>query len=142
MRTWLSAAQRLYVIGLLSLSFGSVLAQTPAPMPTDEELRRAFDAADANKDGVIDVDEAVGNSILIFAVLDKNKDGYLSIDELPGYDPNRIRRADRNDDGKLSVGEVASDRVWEFFEADTNRNGVVTFEEVRLYVIKLRSVRK
>lgn len=142
MRTRLSAIHRALVIGLLGLSFGAALAQTPPPMPTDEELRRAFDAADVNKDGVIDIDESVGNAILIFATLDKNKDGYLSFDELPGYDPNRLKRADRNDDGKLSVGEVAADRVWEFFEADTDRNGVVTFEEVRLYVIKVRGARK
>jgi EF hand len=142
MKTWLSAARHVFVAGLLALSFGGVQSQTRPPMPTDEELRKAFDAADANKDGVIDIDESVANSILIFATLDKNKDGYLSFDELPGYDPNRLKRADRDDDGKLSVGEVASDRVWEFFEADTNKDGVVTFEEVRLYIIKLRSARK
>jgi Ca2+-binding EF-hand superfamily protein len=142
MRTWLSAAHHIFVMGVLVLSFGATQAQTRPPMPTDEELRNAFNAADVNKDGVIDIDESVGNSVLIFATLDKNKDGYLSFDELPGYDPNRLKRADRDDDGKLSVGEVASDRVWEFFEADTDRNGVVTFEEVRLYIIKLRSARK
>lgn len=142
MRTWLSAAHRILALGLLLFSFGAAQAQNQRPMPTDEELRKAFDAADVNKDGVIDIDESVGNAILIFATLDKNKDGYLTLDELPGYDPNRIKRADRNDDGKLSVGEVAADRVWEFFEADTDRNGVVTFEEVRLYIIKLRSARK
>ncbi len=142
MKTWYSAACRASVAGLLALSFGAAQSQALPPMPTDDELRRAFDAADVNKDGVIDVDESVGNSILIFAALDKSKDGFLSFDELPGYDPNRLKRADRNDDGKLSVGEVASDRVWEFFEADANRDGVVTFEEVRLYIIKLRSARK
>jgi len=141
MRTRLSAAHRLLAAVLLVLPLGAALAQTRPPMPTDDELRRAYDAADVNRDGVIDIDESVGNAILVFAVLDKNKDGYLSFDELPGYDPNRLRRADRNDDGRLSVGEVASDRVWEFFEADTNRNGVVTFEEVRLYIVKLRSPR-
>jgi len=141
MKTWYSAACRAGVVGLLALHFGAAQSQGLPPMPTDDELRKAFDAADANKDGVIDVDESVANSILIFATLDKNKDGYLSYDELPGYDPNRLKRADRDDDGKLSVGEVASDRVWEFFEADTDRSGVVTFEEVRLYIVKVRSPR-
>ena len=142
MKTWLCAARHLCVAGLLALIVGGVQSQTrPAP-PTDDELRKAFDAADANRDGVIDIDEAVANSILIFGTLDRNKDGFLSFDELPGYDPNRLRRADRNDDGRLSVGEVASDRVWEFFEADTNRDGVVTFEEVRVYIIKVRGARK
>jgi len=31
-------------------------------MPTDDELRNAFNAGDVNKDGVIDIDESVGNS--------------------------------------------------------------------------------
>jgi hypothetical protein len=142
MRSWFSFARRVAVAGMLALSFGGLQAQTRPPMPTDDELRSAFNAADVNKDGVIDIDESVGNAILIFASLDQNKDRFLSFDELPGYDPNRLKRADRDDDGKLSVGEVASDRVWEFFEADTDRNGVVTFEEVRLYIIKVRGPRK
>ena len=142
MRSWFSFARRVAVAGMLALSFGGLQAQTRPPMPTDEELRSAFNAADVNKDGVIDIDESVGNAILIFASLDQNKDRFLSFDELPGYDPNRLKRADRDDDGKLSIGEVASDRVWEFFEADTDRNGVVTFEEVRLYIIKVRGPRK
>lgn len=120
-----------------TFAFGAVVAQTRPP-PSDEDLRKAFAAADDNKDGVINIDEAVGDAILIFVSIDKNRDRYLSKDELPGYDPNRVQRADRDGDGRLSVGEVASDRVWEFFEADTDRNGVVTFEEVRLYVIKVR----
>jgi hypothetical protein len=124
-----------------TFAFGAVVAQTrPAP-PSDEDLRKAIAAADDNKDGVINIDEAVGDAILIFVTLDKNRDKYLSKDELPGYDPNRVQRADRDGDGRLSVGEVAADRVWEFFEADTDRNGVVTFEEVRVYVIKVRSAR-
>ena len=125
-----------------AIGLGSVFAQTWPAAPSDEELRKAFLVADANKDNVIDVDEAIGDAILIFATLDKNKDRHLSNDELPGYDPNRVQRADRDGDGKLSVGEVAADRVWEFFEADTNRDGVVSFEEVRIYIAKVRGARK
>ena len=123
------------------VALGSVVAQTrPAP-PSDDDVRKSFAAADDNKDGVINIDEAVGDAILIFVTLDKNRDRFLSKDELPGYDPNRVQRADRDGDGRISVGEVAADRVWEFFEADTDRNGVVTFEEVRVFVIKVRSAR-
>lgn len=121
---------------------GGALAQTAAPAVDEAALRKAFDAADTNKDGVIDIDEAVGDAVLIFATLDKNHDRFLTLDELPRHDPARLKAADRNGDGKLSVGEVAADRVWEFFEADTNSNGVLTFEEVRVYVIKVRAARK
>lgn len=134
---------RLAGISLLAaaIGVGAAMAQTRPP-PNDEDLRKAFAAADDNKDGVIDVDESVADAILIFVTMDKNKDRFLSKDELPGVDPNRLQRADRDSDGRLSVGEVASDRVWEFFEADTDRNGVVTFEEVRLYIVKVREARK
>jgi hypothetical protein len=140
-RTALAARAAAGVLLAALAVWGGVHAQTRPPV-SDEDLRKAFAAADANKDGVVDVDEAVGDAVLIFVTVDKNRDRYLSRDELQGYDPNRIARADRDGDGRLSVGEVASDRVWEFFEADTNRNGVVTFEEVRVYLVKLREARK
>jgi Ca2+-binding EF-hand superfamily protein len=128
------------VLLTVPIFFGNPLAQTqPA---SDEGLRKAFAAADENKDGVIDVDEAVGDAIYIFAALDKNKDRHLTSDELPGYDTNRVKRADRDGDGRLSISEVVADRVWEFFEADGDRNGTLTFEEVRLYGVKVREARK
>jgi Ca2+-binding EF-hand superfamily protein len=113
---------------------GAAVAQQPsAPPVTDEQLRQAFTTADANRDGNVDVDEAVGDAIFVFARYDANRDGFLIIAELPRHNPDRFKRADRDGDGRLSVGEVAADRVYEFFLMDTNRNGVVTFEEVRAY---------
>ena len=114
------------------------IAQATAARDSDEAMRAAFAAADANKDGVINVDEAVGDSVLLFITLDKNRDRFLTRDELPRYDPARLKAADRDGDGKLSVGEVAADRVWEFFEADTDGSGVATYEEVRGYVSRVR----
>lgn len=125
-----------------SLACAASFAQAPGTPEGDAALRKAFDAADANKDGVIEIDEAVGDAVLVFITLDKNRDRFLTSDELPRYDPARMKAADRNGDGKLSVGEVAADRVWEFFEADTNSNGTLTFEEVRVYVVKVRGARK
>lgn len=125
--------------GIAAMAAGVAAAQTaPAAPASDADLRRAFDAADNNRDGVVDVDEAVADAVLIFITFDKNRDRHLTPDELPRHNPERVRRADRDGDGKLSVGEVASDRVWEFFEADVDRNGVLTFEEVRVYVAKTR----
>jgi len=125
-----------------TLIFTGALAQAPGSKEADDALRKAFTAADANKDGVIEVDEAVGDAVLLFITLDKNRDRFLTLDELPRHDPARLKAADRNGDGKLSVGEVAADRVWEFFEADADSNGVVTVEEVRVYVAKIRAARK
>lgn len=125
-----------------ALACASAFAQGPGTPDGDEALRKAFAAADANKDGVIEVDEAVGDAVLLFITFDRNRDRFLTTDETPRHDPARLKAADRNGDGKLSVGEVAADRVWEFFEADTNSNGVLTFEEVRAYVTKVRGARK
>jgi hypothetical protein len=116
-------------------------AQTAKPVLIEEDLRVAFIAADVNKDGVIDIDEAIADSILVFARYDANRDGYLTLAELPGHDPARFRRADRDGDGRLSMGEVAADRVWEFFEVDTGRKGYVTMEQIQVYVSKTRSAR-
>src|SRR4030095_13831640 len=74
------------------------IAQTPPSASSDAQLRKAFDVADANKDGVINIDESVADAVQIFGALDKNKDRFLTFDELPGYDPNRLKRADRDGD--------------------------------------------
>lgn len=118
------------------------LAQTSAAPASEERIRAAFAAADVNKDGVIDIDEAVGDVILVFASRDTNKDGFLVMEELKNHDPARFKRADRDGDGKLSVAEVAADRVYEFFLVDVNRDGVVTIQEVLAYEVKVRGARK
>jgi Ca2+-binding EF-hand superfamily protein len=120
------------------LAGGAVAQQASAPPVTDEQLRQAFNIADANRDGHVDIDEAVGDAILVFARYDINRDGFLVLAELPRHNPDRFKRADRDGDGRLSVGEVAADRVYEFFLVDTNRNGVITFEEVRAHADTLR----
>lgn len=120
-------------VALGAAGIGSALAQQAAP-PTDEQLAASFKAADANNDGYVNVDEAVADSILVFARYDTNRDGFLAVAELPRHDPNRIKRADRDGDGRLSVGEVAADRVYEFFLVDTNRDGVISLQEVTVYV--------
>jgi Ca2+-binding EF-hand superfamily protein len=130
----------------LARAFSALLLATPAVAQqaapvTDDQLRQSFNAADANRDGNIDIDEAVADSILVFARFDANRDGFLVMTELPRHSPDRFRRADRDGDGKLSVGEVAADRVYEFFIIDTNRNGAVTFEEVRAYANTLRTAK-
>jgi Ca2+-binding EF-hand superfamily protein len=134
---------------LLPLAFAATLLAAPAlaqqqaaPAVTDEQLRASFAAADANRDGNVDVDEAVGDAIYAFARYDANRDGFLVIAELPRHNPDRFKRADRDGDGRLSVGEVAADRVYEFFLIDTNRNGVITFEEVRAHADTIRNARK
>lgn len=120
----------------LTLAGPPVLAQSAPAKP--DPVRAAFDRADANKDGVLDIDEVVGDAIYAFAAYDKNRDLYLVVEELPRHDPARFKRADRDGDGKLSLSEVAADKVWEFFEVDANRDGVLTFAEVTAYANRIR----
>jgi Ca2+-binding EF-hand superfamily protein len=137
----LAAAALVLLLSAAPLRSQQAPPQAP-PTVTDEQLRATFNAADANRDGVIDVDEVVADAILVFGRFDTNKDGYLTSAELPRHSPERFRRADRDGDGKLSLGEVAADRVFEFFVIDTNRNGVLSFEEVRAYADSHRNARK
>lgn len=116
------------------------LAQQPAT--TNDQIRAAFTAADVNRDGNVDIDEAIADAILVFGRYDTNHDGFLSPSELPRHSPERFKRADRDGDGKLSVGEVAADRVLEFFLIDTDRNGVITLAEVNAFVEAQRNQRK
>jgi len=91
---------------------------------------------------VIDIDEAVGDVILVFASRDTNKDSFLVMEELKNHDPARFKRADRDGDGKLSVAEVAADRVYVFFLVDVNRDGVISIQEVLAYEVKTRGASK
>ncbi len=127
-------------LALGATGIGSALAQQAAPA-TDEQIAATFKAADANGDGVVNIDEAVGDSILAFARFDTNRDGYLVAVELQRFDANRIKRADRDGDGRLSVGEVAADRVYEFFLVDANRDGVISLQEVLVYVKQQRAAK-
>ena len=135
----LARAAAVGVALVCALGAVSAQAQQAVAASTDADLRKLFDAADANRDGFLDVDEAVADAIRAFGAYDKNRDRFLSFDELPRHNPDRVRRADRNGDGKLSIGEVASDRVWEFFEVDANGDGALSFDEVRQYVQKSRA---
>lgn len=134
-----AVATGLVVLGtaaMVMLAGPPVLAQSPAAAP--DPIRAAFDRADDNRDGVLDIDEVVGDAIFVFAAYDRNQDRVLVVEELPRHDPARFRRADRDGDGRLSVSEVAADKVWEFFEVDANRDGVLTFEEVTIYANRNR----
>ena len=120
--------------GLVAAAWGlNGSAQSPSPYAE----RKAFAEADANKDGVLNIDEYVANVILVFKQADTNRDHYISIDEAKTYwaetRPDLFNAADRNGDGRLSVGEAAGKKVVDFFEMDTNHDGVLTIEEILVY---------
>jgi Ca2+-binding EF-hand superfamily protein len=117
----------------LSVSVGSALAQPASP----DALRKAFADADANKDGVLNIDEYVANVVYVFKQVDRNRDGYITVEEARAYwvdfRGELFKAADRNGDGKLSVGEAVAAKVIDFFEIDTNHDGVISIEEILVY---------
>src|SRR5262245_10433661 len=95
---------------------GSALAQ----QVNEDAIRKAFAEADANGDGVLNLDEYVGHVIYVFKRIDTNGDRVITIEEAiafnPQHNPAMFKAADRNGDGRLSVGEAAAAKVIDFFE--------------------------
>jgi Ca2+-binding EF-hand superfamily protein len=99
--------------------------------------------ADANKDGVVTLDEAVAAAKARFAAADTNKDGKLSADEMKNVRPHgrhggkgggpgpakMFERLDANKDGKLTRDELRAKSDEHFTKLDVNKDGVVTREE-------------
>jgi hypothetical protein len=101
--------------------------------PGGVDLETAFAAADANGDGVVNVDEYVGYVVGRVDGMAHDPDGRLRPQDVPGVDMARFAAADRDGDGALSVGEVVAERMIVFFDADVNRDGVLTLDELRRY---------
>ena len=120
-------------------ALGSAVVAGPAgaQQASQDGVRKAFAAADANRDGYLNIDEYIGNAIYVFNDADKNRDGFIteqeSIAYSPLHSPARFKSADRNGDGKLSMGEAVALKVIDFFELDTTRDGVLSIDEVLVY---------
>ena len=117
-------------LAFLALYGGPAVA---ADAPTEAELKAAFNQADVNTDGHIDVDEFVGYFVHLFGNHDADNDGFLTPAEAEDASPERFSEVDRNGDGRISLGEGIADKIVIFFDSDTNRTGVMTFEELIAY---------
>jgi Ca2+-binding EF-hand superfamily protein len=125
-----------------------VLGTVGAQQSREADIRMAFAAADANRDGGLDVNEFVANAIYLFRQMDDNRDGHISLQEwsthVRGPSADSFRAADRNGDGKISVGEAVAGKMIEFFDTDANRDGVITIDELLAYErsVPVATVRK
>ena len=118
------------VAAFMALSVIAAPTKLSAATATDEEISAAFNEADLNGDGVLEIDEYVAYMVNLFASLDKDRDGFLLIAEFPETPPERFRLFDRNGDNKISLGEGVGGKVVEFFDADVNDDGVMSLTEL------------
>jgi hypothetical protein len=114
----------------MALSVIAAPTKLSAATATDEEIGAAFNEADLNGDGILEIDEYVAYMVNLFASLDKDRDGFLVIAEIPETPPERFRQYDRNGDNKISLGEGVGFKVVEFFDADVNNDGVMSLAEL------------
>ncbi|WP_246191038.1 EF-hand domain-containing protein [Pseudoxanthomonas taiwanensis] len=122
----------LIAAALMAVVSGTVLAQAQGGKP----------ALDANKDGVIDRQEAAAFPRLAerFDQLDRNKDGKLDRDEMPrpprharhghrgphGFGPMApFAGADKDGDGRVSRAEALAAATARFERMDVNKDGFI-----------------
>ena len=117
----------------LTALIAAALLAAPAlaqPRMNEAEIAEAFDAADRNSDGAVNVDEYVANVVRLFAGVDEDDDGMLAPADIPQVPDDRFSRADRDGDGMISLGEAVAERMILYFDLDTTRDGVLTLEEI------------
>jgi hypothetical protein len=116
------------------LVLGTAIAEPAmAQDTTREKLAAAFEEADSNGDGFINVDEYVAYMVRAFAGLDIDRDGYLAPADVSKTTPERFAQIDRDGDGRISLGEGVAEKMIDYFAIDTDEDGVFSFTELLAY---------
>ena len=115
---------------VIALSFGARAVDAAEGELDTELLRKAFEEADMNRDGLIGEGEFAADGITAFVLVDKNGDEKLSRAELGTAGADSFGKLDVNGDGNLTIIEVMKVKTAEFERADANHDGKLTFKEV------------
>ncbi len=118
------------VVAAAMISVWAACAAPPVQAASEAKVRAAFEEADNNVDGNLEVDEFVAYIVWRFAAVDKNRNGFLLPGEVANVSPEEFREADRDGDGKVSLGEAVGAKIIIFFDADTNHDGMMSLAEL------------
>lgn len=124
-------AQKTGVAALAALVLGAGLAvPAAAQTATRETITIAFQQADRNGDGALNLDEYIANSVVLYEQAGGTATKGIARGAIPGLSTAQFNAIDRNRDGRISLGEFVAEKVIEFFDADTNHDGVLTVTEI------------
>ena len=93
--------------------------------------QQAFENADTDNDGDVDVEEFRRRKIEIFVIMDANGDGFIVVTEVADDHKSKFDKVDENKDGRVTLNEYlvyVMPAYWT--EYDTNNDNVLTIDEV------------
>ena len=121
-------------MGLIrGMLFAAVAALAPWLPAAAQNAEAAFEAADVNGDGMVNVDEYVAWFVRVFRDIDAEDRGFLTAGQLQNVNAERFASADRDGDGRISLSEAIADRMMLFFDVDGDENGVLSLSEVEAF---------
>jgi hypothetical protein len=118
------------VLAVTALAGHLVLMGPASAQMTPDVARAAFDAADANGDGVLDEAELAADAASAFSGLDQNRDYALEPQEFDQtVQANGFEGIDADGDGRLTFDEVMAHKLDQLGQADQNADGVISLDE-------------
>jgi Ca2+-binding EF-hand superfamily protein len=123
---------------IVAAAFTCLVSPAPAQV-TAPDWREGFRAHDKNGDGLIDRAEFQDWIVEGFYFRDKGHKGYLAQADLQGVaSPEVFKAINRKGDGKLTINEYLNALFQDFAAIDANQNGVISMQEVEVYIKQVR----
>ncbi len=111
---------------------GASLAQAHETI-TPQKLtpQQAFERADLDNDGDVDIEEFRGRKIEVFMLIDANGDGFIVLAEVPAEHKDKFPKVDEDNDGRVDLHEYLVFVMPAFWlEYDLNNDALLTLDEV------------
>ncbi len=129
----MNGLQNKVVAWLGALAIGALILTGAAPLAQAHEMtpQQAFESADLDGDGDVDIEEFRGRKIEIFVLLDANGDGFIVLAEVPAEHQSKFPKVDENKDERVNLHEYLVYVMPAFWlEHDMNKDNVLTLDEV------------